>query len=160
MQVHRYARNGVAPLNAEDASAMPDTRTESEFAKQLDFQSITPESPRRAPAAPAARRVTVCQLSKACQSAPVRGRLQCQARCLSSNGAYGVPASRGLSRSRSHLLSGIQRQQEAAKSVQEYQDLALTCYQTGIDRYINLLTALTTVLSNQQTLVSLQIDKW
>jgi NodT family efflux transporter outer membrane factor (OMF) lipoprotein len=53
----------------------------------------------------------------------------------------------------------IQRQQEAVKSAQEYQDLALTRYQTGIDPYLNVLTAQTTVLSNQQTLVSLQIEQ-
>jgi NodT family efflux transporter outer membrane factor (OMF) lipoprotein len=53
----------------------------------------------------------------------------------------------------------IQREQEAVKSAQEYMDLALARYQTGIDPYLNVLTAQTTVLSDQQTLVTLQIDQ-
>ena len=53
----------------------------------------------------------------------------------------------------------IQREQEAVKSAQEYLDLALSRYQTGIDPYLNVLTAQTTVLSDEQTLVTLQIDQ-
>jgi NodT family efflux transporter outer membrane factor (OMF) lipoprotein len=53
----------------------------------------------------------------------------------------------------------IQRQREAVKSAQEYLDLATSRYQTGIDPYLNVLTAQTTVLSDQQTLVTLQIDQ-
>jgi NodT family efflux transporter outer membrane factor (OMF) lipoprotein len=53
----------------------------------------------------------------------------------------------------------IQRQQEAVKSSQEYLVLATSRYQTGIDPYLNVLTAQTTVLSNQQTLVTLQINQ-
>ena len=54
---------------------------------------------------------------------------------------------------------GIQRQQEAVNSSQEYLDLALSRYQTGIDPYLNVLTAQTTVLSDQQTLVTLRINQ-
>ena len=54
---------------------------------------------------------------------------------------------------------GIQRQQEAVKSSREYLDLALSRYQTGIDPYLNVLTAQTAVLSDQQTLVALQINQ-
>jgi NodT family efflux transporter outer membrane factor (OMF) lipoprotein len=53
----------------------------------------------------------------------------------------------------------IQRQQEAVKSAREYLDLAMSRYQAGIDPYLNVLTAQTTVLSDQQTLVTLQIDQ-
>jgi NodT family efflux transporter outer membrane factor (OMF) lipoprotein len=52
----------------------------------------------------------------------------------------------------------IQRQQEAVKSAQQYLDLALSRYQTGIDPYLNVLTAQTTLLSDQQTLVTLKIQ--
>jgi NodT family efflux transporter outer membrane factor (OMF) lipoprotein len=53
----------------------------------------------------------------------------------------------------------IQREQEAVKSAQEYLDLELPRYQTGVDPYLNVLTAQTTLLSDQQTLVTLQIDE-
>lgn len=52
-----------------------------------------------------------------------------------------------------------QRQQEAVESAQEYLDLALMRYQTGIDPYLNVLAAQATLLSNQQILVTLQIEQ-
>jgi len=52
-----------------------------------------------------------------------------------------------------------QRQQEAVNSAQEYLDLALSRYQTGIDPYLNVLTAQTTLLSDQQMLVILKINQ-
>jgi NodT family efflux transporter outer membrane factor (OMF) lipoprotein len=53
----------------------------------------------------------------------------------------------------------IQREQEAVNSAQEYFTLALSRYETGIDPYLNVLTAQTTVLSDQQTVVTLQIEQ-
>jgi NodT family efflux transporter outer membrane factor (OMF) lipoprotein len=53
----------------------------------------------------------------------------------------------------------IQREQEAVKSAQEYLDLELPRYQTGVDPYLNVLTAQNKVLSDQQTLVTLQIER-
>ena len=53
----------------------------------------------------------------------------------------------------------IQRQEEAVNSAQEYLDLAHSRYQTGVDPYFNVLTAQTTLLSDQQTLVAVQIEK-
>jgi outer membrane protein TolC len=53
----------------------------------------------------------------------------------------------------------IQREQEALKSAQQYLDLALSRYQTGVDPYLNVLTAQNTVLSDQQILVTLQIER-
>jgi NodT family efflux transporter outer membrane factor (OMF) lipoprotein len=52
----------------------------------------------------------------------------------------------------------IQRQTEAVNSAQEYLDLALSRYQTGVDPYLNVLTAQTTLFSDQQTLVAVQIE--
>jgi NodT family efflux transporter outer membrane factor (OMF) lipoprotein len=53
----------------------------------------------------------------------------------------------------------IQRQKEAVESAQEYLDLSLSRYETGIDPYLNVLTAQTTLLSGQETLVTLQITQ-
>ena len=53
----------------------------------------------------------------------------------------------------------ILREQEALKSAQEYQNLAIARYETGVDPYLNVLTAQTTVLLDEQTLASLQIQE-
>jgi NodT family efflux transporter outer membrane factor (OMF) lipoprotein len=53
----------------------------------------------------------------------------------------------------------IQRQQDAVKSAQEYLDLELPRYQTGLDPYLNVLTAQNTLLFDQQTLVTLQVER-
>lgn len=53
----------------------------------------------------------------------------------------------------------IERQQAAVKSAQEFFTLSLGRYQTGIDPYLNVLTAQTTLLADQQTLVTLQMQQ-
>jgi NodT family efflux transporter outer membrane factor (OMF) lipoprotein len=53
----------------------------------------------------------------------------------------------------------ILRQQEAVKSAQEFVDLETQRYQIGVDPYVNLVTAQTTLLSDQQTLNALQVSQ-
>jgi NodT family efflux transporter outer membrane factor (OMF) lipoprotein len=57
------------------------------------------------------------------------------------------------------LSQQIQRQQEAVDSSQVFLKLELARYDTGIDPYIDVVTAQTTLLSNQQTLINLQIQQ-
>lgn len=51
----------------------------------------------------------------------------------------------------------IQQQEEAVASAQKYMELALARYETGVDQYLTVLTAQTTLLSDQQQLESLRI---
>lgn len=53
------------------------------------------------------------------------------------------------------LSHQIQQQQDAEKSAQESLDLEMGRYTTGIDPYIDVVTAQTTLLSDQQTLATL-----
>ena len=53
----------------------------------------------------------------------------------------------------------ILRQEEATKSSQQYLDMEMQRYNTGVDPYIDVVTAQTTVLGNQQTLNSLQVEE-
>jgi NodT family efflux transporter outer membrane factor (OMF) lipoprotein len=53
----------------------------------------------------------------------------------------------------------ILRQQEAVKSSQEFLDLEMQRYNTGVDPYVDVVTAQTTVLGNQVTLNSLQVQE-
>jgi NodT family efflux transporter outer membrane factor (OMF) lipoprotein len=53
----------------------------------------------------------------------------------------------------------ILRQQEAVKSSQQYLDMEMQRYNTGVDPYIDVVTAQTTVLTNQQTLNALQVEE-
>lgn len=53
----------------------------------------------------------------------------------------------------------ILRQQEAVKSSQEFLDLEMQRYQSGVDPYVDVLTAQNTLLSNQVTLNSLQVSE-
>ena len=53
------------------------------------------------------------------------------------------------------LSQQIQQQQFAAQSAQRFVDLETARYQTGIDPYVDVVTAQTTLLSDQQTLTTL-----
>jgi NodT family efflux transporter outer membrane factor (OMF) lipoprotein len=53
----------------------------------------------------------------------------------------------------------IQQQTRAVSSSQQSLDLELARYQTGVDPYIDVVTLQNTLLSNQQTLTSLQINQ-
>ncbi|MGC2299814.1 MAG: TolC family protein, partial [Acidobacteriaceae bacterium] len=53
----------------------------------------------------------------------------------------------------------ILRQQDAVKSAQEFLDLETQRYNTGVDPYVNVVTAQTTLLGDQQTLNSLQVSE-
>lgn len=53
----------------------------------------------------------------------------------------------------------IQREQEAVKSAQQFLNLETVRYQTGVDPYIDVLTAQNTLLSDQQTAATLQIQQ-
>ena len=57
------------------------------------------------------------------------------------------------------LSQQIQEQQQAARSAQQFVDLALARYQLGIDPYINVVTAQTTLLNDQQTLTTLHTQE-
>lgn len=57
------------------------------------------------------------------------------------------------------LSQQIKQQQLAAQSAQHFVDLETARYQTGIDPYINLVTAQTTLLSDQQTLATLHTQQ-
>lgn len=54
------------------------------------------------------------------------------------------------------LSQQIQQQQQAVASAQQFVDLELARYQTGIDPYVNVLTAQNTLLGSQQTLTNLR----
>jgi NodT family efflux transporter outer membrane factor (OMF) lipoprotein len=53
------------------------------------------------------------------------------------------------------LSKEIQEQQQAVQSAQRYVELAQARYDTGVDQYLNVLVAQTTLLSDQQTLATL-----
>jgi NodT family efflux transporter outer membrane factor (OMF) lipoprotein len=53
----------------------------------------------------------------------------------------------------------IIKQQAAVGHAQEFLNLELQRYQTGIDPFVNVLTAQITLLSNQQTLATIQIEE-
>ena len=57
------------------------------------------------------------------------------------------------------LSKEIQQQQQAVNSAQTFLKLEQARYETGIDPYINVLTAQTTVLADQQTLNNLQVQQ-
>ena len=51
------------------------------------------------------------------------------------------------------------RQQEAVKDAQEFLDLEMGRYQTGVDPYIDVVTAQTTLLSDRQALATEQVEE-
>lgn len=53
----------------------------------------------------------------------------------------------------------ILRQQDAVQSSQQYLDMEMQRYNTGVDPYIDVVTAQTTVLSNQETLNALHVSE-
>ena len=53
----------------------------------------------------------------------------------------------------------ILRQQEAVKSAQQFLDMEMQRYNTGVDPYVDVVTAQTTLLGNQETLNSLQVEE-
>jgi len=57
------------------------------------------------------------------------------------------------------LSQQIQQQQAAVDSAKKYVDLETGRYDTGIDPYVDLITAQTTLLSDQQSLASLHIQQ-
>ena len=57
------------------------------------------------------------------------------------------------------LSQQIAKEQQAVASAQSYVNLAIERYKTGVDPYLNVLTAQTTLLADQQTLTGLQIQQ-
>ena len=53
----------------------------------------------------------------------------------------------------------IQQEQQAVDSAQVFLKLEQARYETGVDPYIDVLIAQTTVLSDQQTLNNLQVQQ-
>jgi NodT family efflux transporter outer membrane factor (OMF) lipoprotein len=53
----------------------------------------------------------------------------------------------------------ILRQQQAVKDAQDYLNLELVRYNTGVDPYVDVVLAQTTLLTNQETLNSLQVNE-
>ncbi|MFY9740517.1 MAG: efflux transporter outer membrane subunit [Candidatus Sulfotelmatobacter sp.] len=53
----------------------------------------------------------------------------------------------------------IERQQEAVKHAQEFLKLEMARYETGVDPYVDVVTAQTTLLSDQQTLATIQVEE-
>jgi len=54
------------------------------------------------------------------------------------------------------LSKQILQQQDAVQSAQKYLELAIARYETGVDQYLNVLVAQTTLLTDQQTLAALR----
>ena len=53
----------------------------------------------------------------------------------------------------------IERQQAAVNHAQEFLKLEMGRYETGIDPYVNVVTAQTTLLADEQTLATIQIER-
>jgi NodT family efflux transporter outer membrane factor (OMF) lipoprotein len=57
------------------------------------------------------------------------------------------------------LSAQISKQDTAIRAAQRYLDIATARYQTGLDPYLNVITAQTTLLSDQQTEVTLRVSE-
>jgi NodT family efflux transporter outer membrane factor (OMF) lipoprotein len=57
------------------------------------------------------------------------------------------------------LSQQIERQRVAVAAAQRFLDIATSRYQTGIDPYLNVITAQTTLLTDQQTEVTLRVSE-
>jgi NodT family efflux transporter outer membrane factor (OMF) lipoprotein len=57
------------------------------------------------------------------------------------------------------LSQQIERQRAAVAAAQRFLDIATSRYQTGIDPYLNVITAETTLLSDEQTEVTLRVNE-
>ena len=53
----------------------------------------------------------------------------------------------------------ILRQQQAVKDAQDYLDLELVRYNTGVDPYVDVVIAQTTLLNNQESLNAIEVDE-
>jgi outer membrane protein TolC len=53
----------------------------------------------------------------------------------------------------------IVKQNGAVQAAQRYVDIEMSRYQTGLDPYLDVLTAQTTLLSDQQTQVALRVSE-
>jgi NodT family efflux transporter outer membrane factor (OMF) lipoprotein len=53
----------------------------------------------------------------------------------------------------------IAKQEEAVRAAQRYLDIAMARYQTGLDPYLNVITAQTILLGDQQTEVTLRVSE-
>jgi outer membrane protein TolC len=57
------------------------------------------------------------------------------------------------------LSQQIKKQDEAVASARRYVDIAMARYQTGLDPYLNVITAQTTLLADQQSAVTLRVSQ-
>jgi NodT family efflux transporter outer membrane factor (OMF) lipoprotein len=57
------------------------------------------------------------------------------------------------------LTRQIEQQQDAVTSAQRNFDVASARYRTGLDPYLNVFTAQSTLLSNQQTVITLRVEQ-
>jgi NodT family efflux transporter outer membrane factor (OMF) lipoprotein len=57
------------------------------------------------------------------------------------------------------LSQQIAKQDSAIQAAQRYLDIAMARYQTGLDPYLDVITAQTTLLSDQQTQVTLRVSE-
>jgi NodT family efflux transporter outer membrane factor (OMF) lipoprotein len=57
------------------------------------------------------------------------------------------------------LATEIRQQEDAISSAQRYYDLANSRYETGLDTYLNVLTAQNTLLNSRQAVITLRVNR-